>query len=76
MIIDPEFEYPPGIQDLDGYDAQTYLEGGTKEALAAAERLDRRSVTQGQMPLRDYVQAWGLWPEERQEERKQGNRDT
>jgi hypothetical protein len=35
-----EFQYPPGITDKAAYDAQTYLEGGTEEAMAAAARMD------------------------------------
>jgi hypothetical protein len=36
------FRYPAGITDKAAYDAQTYLEAGTEEAMAAARRIDRR----------------------------------
>lgn len=41
-IGDQPFEYPPGV-DRDAFDAQTYLEGGTAEADAAARRIDSRT---------------------------------
>lgn len=37
-----EFAYPPGV-DKDAYDAQSYLEGDTATATAAARRLDDRA---------------------------------
>lgn len=43
MPSDQPFDYPPGV-DPDGYDAQTYLEGGTEEAMAAAARMDARQA--------------------------------
>lgn len=76
MNREPGFEYPPGVTDRDTYDLQTYLEGGWEESQAAAERLDRRSVLQGQMSLQEYEAIWGLWPDDQQEERKRGNHDA
>jgi hypothetical protein len=39
---DAPFMYPAGVTDLDSYDAQTILEGGSAEADAAAARMDAR----------------------------------
>jgi hypothetical protein len=36
------FEYPAAVTDFDGYDAQTYLEGGWAEAEQAVRRTDAR----------------------------------
>jgi len=43
-------EYPPGVEDRDGYDAMTYLEGGTEEAMAAAARMDLRAAARAVDP--------------------------
>lgn len=40
LPVGVEFQYPPGITDKASYDAQTFLEGGTEEAMAAAARMD------------------------------------
>jgi hypothetical protein len=56
--VTESYEYPPGV-DPDQYDLQTYLEGGARESLAAAERLDHRALEQGQLSPEDYRKTWG-----------------
>jgi hypothetical protein len=53
------FRYPGGITDHDLYDLRIYLESSDlKEVEAAARRMDRRAVANGQMSPEDYRNLW------------------
>jgi len=56
------YAYPEGCTDLNSYDLQTYLEGGTEEAQHAARRMDERAVASGQQSSEAFLATWGELP--------------
>lgn len=56
------YRYPEGCEDVDFYDLQTYLEGGTEESQHAARRMDERAVAAGQQSPEDFLATWDELP--------------